>query len=235
MSDDLGTDIQLVLNELLKSTRKSDGAERYSYTEIVDQIRAMGQSAPEPEDLARMAGGQLDDPDTTPPAHLRAIAAWAGHPNAFSSEIIRLKIKQLRRRNRRPDGEQYTLREIAEQIHQLGFDGPSYSYLSQIVNGHRPNPGMIYLQAIAHWAGVPMSYYFDDELAGRVDEQLEQLTQERARLREARAQQQEELTEDRAKLMALRASELSDKGFEQVSDILDVVHRLEHGEDTSTG
>lgn len=232
MSDDLGTDLQLVLNELLNSTRKSDG-NRYDYAGIVDQIHEMGQAAPEPEELERMAAGQLDDPDATSPAHLRALAAWAGRPNAFSSEIIRIKIKQLRRRNRRPDGEQYTLREMANQIHELGFTGPSYSYLSQIVNGHRPNPGMTYLQAIAHWGGAPMSYYFDDELAGRVDEQLEQLTQERARLHDARAQQQVELTQDRAQLMALRASELSDKGFEQVSDILDVVHRLEHSEDTT--
>lgn len=231
MSDDLGLDLQREFNQVLTSARQRGLAT--GYDEIAEQLRTAERADPDPSELERMATGQLTDPDATDPSLLRALAEWGTLPDAFTSEIIRLKIKQLRQRTRKPTGEIYTLREIAEYIRELGYDGPSYSYLSQIVNGNRPRPGLAYLKAIADWAGVPMTYYFDDATAGGLNEQLEQLSQERAQLHEERAQQQhQQPPQDRARVMAMRASELSDKGFEQVSDILDMVHRIEHQNDT---
>lgn len=227
MSDDLGLDLQREFNQVLTAARQRGLAT--GYDEIAEQLRTVEKADPDPGELERMAHDQLEDPEATDPSLLRALAEWGTLPDAFTSEIIRLKIKQLRQRTRKPNGELYTLREIAEHIRDLGYEGPSYSYLSQIVNGNRPRPGLTYLKAIADWAGVPMNYYFDDTVGDRLNEQLEQLSQERAALHEEREQQQ---PQDRARVMAMRASELSDKGFEQVSEILDMVHRIEHPNDT---
>lgn len=233
MTDELASSIQTTMRRLLDEARTSDGRQ-YTYEEIAEQLSHDYEFAPTADDLHQLTTGEAESEDIAP-AHLRAVATWTANPNAFASEIIRLKIRRLRSHNRKPTGEQYTLREMAQQIHDLGFDGPAYSYLSQIVNGHRPNPGTVYLQAIAAWAGVPMSYFFDDELASRVERQLEQLTQERMQLQQAREQHRAELSDDRAKLMALRASELSDESFNQVSGLLDVVYRLEHPDHDDSG
>jgi succinate dehydrogenase flavin-adding protein (antitoxin of CptAB toxin-antitoxin module) len=57
----------------------------------------------------------------------------------------------------------------------------------------------------------------------RVDQQLEELKEEQARLHRI-------MGSSDAQLMALRAGELSPQGRRQVMDLLDVVHRLEQAE-----
>jgi hypothetical protein len=74
--------------------------------------------------------------------------------------------------------------------------------------------------AVADFFGVPAAYFFDDDVAGRVNQQLELLKAEQARLTELAGSSD-------VQLMAMRAGELSAKGRKQVMDLLDVVYQLE--------
>jgi transcriptional regulator with XRE-family HTH domain len=84
----------------------------------------------------------------------------------------------------------------------------------------KDNPTLRHLQALADFFGVPAAYFFDDDVAGRVNQQLELLKAEQARLTELAGSSD-------VQLMAMRAGELSAKGRKQVMDLLDVVYQLE--------
>lgn len=99
----------------------------------------------------------------------------------------------------------------------------SQSYIWQLRKGKKNNPTFKHLQALAAFFGVPVSYFFDDEMTDRVDQQLAELKAEQARLNRI-------MGSSDAQLMALRAGELSPQGRRQVMDLLDVVHRLERAE-----
>lgn len=99
----------------------------------------------------------------------------------------------------------------------------SQSYIWQLRKGKKDNPTFKHLQALAGFFGVPVSYFFDDEVTDRVDQQLEEVKAEQARLSRI-------MDSSDAQLMALRAGELSPEGRRQVMDLLDVVHRLEQAE-----
>lgn len=153
--------IQHDVTQLL-ATPHTRGGQPYSYADIADQIAASAATPPPTaEELARLETGGIDE-DEVSTQHLQLIAAWAGRPAAMTPLVVRIKLHQLRQTITRPDGQPYTLREIADQIAALGYDGPRYSYLSQLANGTRSHPGMQYLQAIATWAGVPVGFFFDD-------------------------------------------------------------------------
>lgn len=70
---------------------------------------------------------------------------------------------------------------------------------------------------------MPVSYFFDDEVTDRVDEQLKSLQDEQTRLNELAAGSD-------AQLMAMRAGELSPDRRRLVMELLDVVYRQEQAE-----
>jgi transcriptional regulator with XRE-family HTH domain len=119
-------------------------------------------------------------------------------------------------------GQEYSNEQAAAAIVATGVT-ISQSYIWQLRKGKKDNPTFKHLQALAAFFGVPVSYFFDDEVTDRVDQQLEELRAEQARLNEI-------MDSSDAQLMALRAGELSPEGRRQVMDLLDVVHRLERAE-----
>jgi transcriptional regulator with XRE-family HTH domain len=119
-------------------------------------------------------------------------------------------------------GQEFSNEHVAAAIVATGVT-ISQSYIWQLRKGKKDNPTFKHLQALAAFFGVPVSYFFDDEVTDRVDQQLEELRAEQARLNEI-------MGSSDAQLMALRAGELSPQGRRQVMDLLDVVHRLEQVE-----
>ncbi|GAB3435083.1 helix-turn-helix domain-containing protein [Actinophytocola sediminis] len=119
-------------------------------------------------------------------------------------------------------GQEFSNEQAASAIVATGVT-ISQSYIWQLRKGNKDNPTFKHLQALAAFFGVPVSYFFDDEVTDRVDQQLAELRTEQARLNAI-------MDSNDARLMALRAGELSPQGRRQVMDLLDVVHRLEQVE-----
>ncbi|HEV7647846.1 MAG TPA: helix-turn-helix domain-containing protein [Actinophytocola sp.] len=119
-------------------------------------------------------------------------------------------------------GQEYSNEQVAAAIVTTGVT-ISQSYIWQLRKGKKDNPTFKHLQALAAFFGVPVSYFFDDEVTDRVDQQLDELKTEQDRLNKI-------MGGSDAQLMALRAGELSPRGRRQVMDLLDVVHRLEQAE-----
>jgi transcriptional regulator with XRE-family HTH domain len=72
-----------------------------------------------------------------------------------------------------PLGRAYTLREVVEGINgQAGQHLLSVQYLSQLRNGDRSKPSYDVLTAISKWFGVQVTYFSDDEVFQRTEEEL---------------------------------------------------------------
>lgn len=119
-------------------------------------------------------------------------------------------------------GQEYSNEQVAAAIVATGVT-ISQSYIWQLRKGRKDNPTFKHLQALATFFGVPVSYFFENEVTDRVDTQLAELKAEQRRLNEI-------MHSSDAQLMALRAGELSPAGRRQVMELLDVVHRLERAE-----
>ena len=72
----------------------------------------------------------------------------------------------------RPDREGYWTNEQASA--ELGRQGTpmSHAYLSQLRTGKRDNPSARHLAAIAALFGVPMEYFFDSDVADKINADL---------------------------------------------------------------
>lgn len=130
------------------------------------------------------------------------------------------KINHLFEAIRRDDGQEFSNEFVAAAICESGETTISQSYIWQLRKGKKTNPTISHLQALADFFGVPVTYFFDDEVASKVERRLE--TQQ-ARVSEA-------IGSGDVRLMAMRAGELSPRGRKQVMDLLDVVYRLEQAE-----
>jgi transcriptional regulator with XRE-family HTH domain len=71
------------------------------------------------------------------------------------------------------DGGEYTYRHVATAIERLVGYKTSSSTLQELRSGVRSNPSMKHLHGLCAFFGVPIAYFFDEELAARVDAQLE--------------------------------------------------------------
>lgn len=65
------------------------------------------------------------------------------------------------------------MEEVAAEISMRGGGHVSPSLLSMLRSGKRRNPSMKTLEAIAVFFGVPMTYFFDDEVVVQLDKQFE--------------------------------------------------------------
>ena len=106
----------------------------------------------------------------------------------------------------------YSLREVARGIADMGGPTMSASFLHQLRNGQRDNPGIKYLKAIADFFGVSPSYFFDDEEGRRANAELSLL---------------ESMRDNQVRSVALRASGLSPETLRTVQAFIERARELE--------
>jgi transcriptional regulator with XRE-family HTH domain len=135
------------------------------------------------------------------------------------SDRLADKLNHLFRQVRPRGGQEYSNEQVASAISAGGVT-ISQSYIWQLRKAKKDNPTMRHLQALADFFGVPAAYFFDDDVEGRVNEQLAALRAEQDRLTRL-------ANSSDVQLMAMRAGELSPKGRKQVMELLDVVYQLE--------
>jgi transcriptional regulator with XRE-family HTH domain len=113
----------------------------------------------------------------------------------------------------RPAGRgELTFEEVANSIRASGGPSISATYLWQLRKGIRDNPTKKHIEALATFFGVAPAYFFDDDVAERVDAQLDLLVA----MRDASVRQ-----------VALRAHGLSPESLGPIADVIDQVRRLE--------
>jgi transcriptional regulator with XRE-family HTH domain len=121
------------------------------------------------------------------------------------------------------NGQEYSNEQVAAAITAQGEVKISQSYIWQLRKSKKDNPTYKHLQALAGFFGVPVSYFFDDAVTDRVDQQLERLHSEQLRLNEIAGSTD-------VQLMAMRAGELSPRRRRLVMELLNVVYREEKAE-----
>jgi ESX-1-secreted protein regulator len=131
----------------------------------------------------------------------------SGTKGVFS---IAEKLDRLFRATGQPEPSYMT---VSEAIRAGQGVAVSHTYIWQLRTGRRDNPTVQHLTALAGYFGVPVAYFLDDDLAGRVDSQLELLRS----LRDAG------VTE-----IALRAAAVSPHGRAVISEAIRQVWESEH-------
>jgi transcriptional regulator with XRE-family HTH domain len=112
-----------------------------------------------------------------------------------------------------PLGRPYTLKEAADGINEAaGEQAISMQYLSQLRNGTRAEPAHSKLAAIAHFFGVPVGYFTDEETMRHTDEELRMLRAMR---------------DSGVRDLALRAEGLSPQSMELIRALVEQARRQE--------
>jgi transcriptional regulator with XRE-family HTH domain len=111
-----------------------------------------------------------------------------------------------------PAGREYTHEQVATAIEQRGGPTISATYLWQLRTGKRDNPTMRHLEALSSFFGVPPSYFFDEDTATRVDDQLELLVA---------------LRDDHVRNLAILANGLSPETLTTITTMLERARQLE--------
>ena len=120
----------------------------------------------------------------------------------------------------RPAKGEYSYEHVASAIRAEGGPTISATYLWQLRKGFRDNPTMKHLEALSSFFGVPPAYFFDDEVAERIDAELSLL----ATIRDASVRK-----------VALRASGLSPESLDTIADMIERVRKLEGLPDGPSG
>jgi ESX-1-secreted protein regulator len=105
----------------------------------------------------------------------------------------------------------YSYNEAAAGIRERGVSISS-QYLWLLRKGERDNPTLQHLEAIADFFGVPAAYFLDDEMAEKVDRDLELFTA---------------LKDGSVRVIALEARGLSAGSQETVLNVIKQVRMLE--------
>ena len=84
------------------------------------------------------------------------------------------RLDKLFRSVRRPDGREYSHREVSEAITRAG-EPISHSYIGQLRAGQKDNPTLRHMRALARFFGVPVEYFTSTELAAEVNRELDLL------------------------------------------------------------
>lgn len=127
------------------------------------------------------------------------------------------KLNHLFTVTKSPEGDEYSNDFAADSITVAGTK-ISGTYIWQLRKRKRDNPTIKHVEGLARFFGVPVNYFFDDDVTDRVDQQLRDLAAEQERLK-ANAGDQE------AQRIAMRAGELTPDRRQLVMDLLDVVYR----------
>lgn len=99
--------------------------------------------------------------------------------------------------------------------------GLSASYIGYLRTGARDKPSADSVVALAKFFGVPLAYFYDDDAAQHIDDQLKQLQAMRA--------MQDVMQRDDVQRLASRLGELSDAGIAALAQMADVLWLNEHG------
>ncbi|ATY12845.1 transcriptional regulator [Amycolatopsis sp. AA4] len=105
-----------------------------------------------------------------------------------------------------PDRKPYSYREIAQGVADVTGVSMSATHVQQLAVGARRDPKRSHIQALARFFGVPVTYFFDDEVAGRVDEQVADVVAWR---------------DTQARELAQRAMRLSERDRRTVAALMD--------------
>ncbi len=108
---------------------------------------------------------------------------------------------------------EYTLQEVIDGIRAQGGPTLSIAYLWQLRAGVRDNPRKEHLEALAKFFQVNPSYFFDGEVADRVESQLDLI----AAMRDAEVQE-----------IALSASALTPEGRRAIAAMIEQVRQLQN-------
>ncbi|WP_206796995.1 XRE family transcriptional regulator [Amycolatopsis sp. MtRt-6] len=127
------------------------------------------------------------------------------------------KLNHLFAVTKSPEGDEYSNDFAADSITVAGTK-ISGTYIWQLRKRKRDNPTIKHVEGLAKFFGVPVNYFFDDDVTDRVDQQLRDLAAEQERLK-ANVGDQE------AQRIAMRAGELTPDRRQLVMDLLDVVYR----------
>ena len=127
------------------------------------------------------------------------------------------KLNHLFAVTKSPEGDEYSNDFAADSITAAGTK-ISGTYIWQLRKRKRDNPTIKHVEGLAKFFGVPVNYFFDDDVTDRVNQQLRELAAERESLK-ANAGDQE------AQRIAMRAGELTPDRRQLVMDLLDVVYR----------
>src|SRR6185437_7480947 len=74
-----------------------------------------------------------------------------------------------------PDRGSYSYREIAAGI--AGHAGAmTAAHINQLVKGKQPHPRIHHVEALACFFGVPVTYFLDDDITGKIDDQIAQVS-----------------------------------------------------------
>lgn len=92
-----------------------------------------------------------------------------GHPQPGS---FAEKLTTAREAIRRPDGKMYTLEEIAEGVRSYTGDTCSKQYIGDLLSGKYTAPTQPKIEGLAHFLGLPPSYFFNDVLSRQMQEDL---------------------------------------------------------------
>lgn len=111
-----------------------------------------------------------------------------------------------------PGRGEFMLDEVADAISQQGETTITAAYLSQLRRGQRTNPSKNVLEALARFFGVSPAYFFNDELAGKIEAELELVVA----MRRASVQQ-----------IALRAADLSEESLHNLAVLIEHWRELE--------
>ena len=70
-----------------------------------------------------------------------------------------------------PDRGPYSYREIEAGL--VGHPGAmTAAYINQLALGKQPHPRIHYVEALASFFGVPVTYFFDDDVTQQIDDQI---------------------------------------------------------------
>lgn len=85
------------------------------------------------------------------------------------------KLAQLITTVHPPDRGSYSYREIEAGIKEHP-GAMTAAYVHQLATGKQPNPRKHYIEALSAFFGVPPNYFFDDDVAARIDRQITEVT-----------------------------------------------------------
>jgi transcriptional regulator with XRE-family HTH domain len=74
-----------------------------------------------------------------------------------------------------PDRGSYSYREIAAGIAEHP-GAMTAAHINQLVKGKQPHPRIHYVEALACFFGVPVQYFFDDDVTTRIEDQIAQVS-----------------------------------------------------------
>ena len=107
---------------------------------------------------------------------------------------------------------EYSPEEVAKAITEAGEGSISPAYIYMLRKGQRDNPTKRHLELLAQFFGVTPAYFFDDEAAERIEQQLDLLAAFR---------------DGEVRRLAARASGLSPKSLQGILRMVDAAREIE--------